>query len=220
MKTLEPTEKDALLTVDVQNDFVPGGKLAVPSGNEVIPFLNRYIELFSLRGLPVYATRDWHPANHCSFKPQGGIWPPHCIAGSHGAQFATGLRLPPDAIIVSKATEPDADAYSGFEQTGLASQLRARGVERLYIGGLATDYCVLNTVIDAMKEGFEVVLLLDAIAAVNLCAGDGEAAIEEMIQQGAQPARLAELESASRLAARPPLSGRRANGSSRRAAAR
>lgn len=188
--TIQPIPKDALVIVDVQNDFLPEGKLAVRAGDEVVPVLNRYIDLFNRRSLPIYATRDWHPSDHCSFKPQGGIWPPHCIAGSTGARFPAGLNLPYTATIVSKATTPEKDAYSGFEGTDLAAQLKSRGIERLFIGGLATDYCVLNTVIDALSHGFKVMLLLDAIRAVNLQPGDGQAAIDVMTEHGAEPLRL------------------------------
>lgn len=186
MDTIQLTQGDALLVVDVQNDFLSGGSLAVPAGNEVIPVLNRYIALFAGKSLPVYATRDWHPADHCSFRSQGGTWPSHCIAGSPGAAFPAALALPDSAVIVSKATTSQKDAYSGFEGTDLASQLRSHGIERLFIGGLATDYCVLNTVKDALSQGFKVVLLQDAIRAVNLHAGDGQAAINEMIKCGAE----------------------------------
>lgn len=178
---------DALLLVDVQNDFLPGGSLAVPSGDEIIPVLNRYIEAFSKASLPVYATRDWHPPDHCSFRAQGGIWPPHCIAGSRGAEFSPKLGLPANAVIISKATNRDADAYSGFDATDLEQRLRQNGISRLFIGGLATDYCVLSTVRDALSRGFEAHLLLDGIRAVNLKPEDGQRAIEEMTARGAQP---------------------------------
>jgi nicotinamidase/pyrazinamidase len=187
---------DALLIVDVQNDFLPGGRLAVANGDQVVPVLKRAIALFARQSLPIVATRDWHPPNHCSFTAQGGPWPPHCIAHSEGAAFAAGLALPPDAIVVSKASTPDKDAYSGFEGTDLASRLRAGGSERLFIGGLATDYCVLNTVKDALALGFRVLLLEDAIRAVDVKPGDGQAAIEQMIGLGAIPSSVAELDTA------------------------
>ena len=187
MNKIGLTDGDALLIVDVQNDFLPGGKLAVPTGDEVIPVLNRYIDLFSKRNLPTYATRDWHPSDNCSFTPQGGIWPSHCVANSAGAEFPSALHLPDTAIVVSKATTSQKDAYSGFEGTDLAAQLESRGIKRLFIGGLATDYCVLNTVRDALSHGFKVALMVDAIRAVNLRAGDGQAAIDEMIERGAVP---------------------------------
>ena len=175
---------DALLIVDVQNDFLPGGSLAVPRGDEVVPVLNRYLRAF--QNLPVYATRDWHPERHCSFRAQGGIWPPHCVAGTRGAEFAAALQLPPSAAIVSKAATAEQDAYSGFQGTGLDAQLRAANIRRLFIGGLATDYCVLNTVRDALKLGYEVFLLADAIRAVDVQPGDGQRAEQEMTKLGAQ----------------------------------
>ncbi len=180
---------DALLIVDVQNDFLPGGSLAVPDGDAVIAPLNHSIELFRRAGLPVFATRDWHPPDHCSFQARGGTWPPHCVAGSDGAAFAPDLQLPDDTVVISKATRPDKDAYSGFEDTDLAERLRAAGVKRLFVGGLATDYCVLNTVKDALQEGFEVVVLEDAIRAVNVQPDDGARAIAEMKQRGARFSR-------------------------------
>jgi len=138
--------------------------------------------------VPVFATRDWHPGGHCSFRERGGPWPPHCVQGSHGAELAAGLRLPPSAVVVSKGAEVDRDAYSGFEGTALDGELRARGVRRLLVGGLATDYCVLNTVRDALAKGYEVVLLRDAIRAVDVHPGDGARAEEEMIRRGATTA--------------------------------
>lgn len=186
-------EGDALIAVDVQRDFLPGGALAVAHGDQVVPVLNRYAALFAARGLPVFATRDWHPPNHCSFTPQGGPWPPHCVAGSAGAQWAPELELPPEAVVVSKATHADQDAYSGFAGTDLADSLRARGVRRVFVGGLATDYCVLNTVRDALRLGFAVVLLTDAIRAVDVRTGDGERAIAEMVGLGALAAEAAQV---------------------------
>lgn len=185
MPVLPIRSGDALLIVDLQNDFLLGGALAVAGGDAVIEPLNRCIELFSAAALPIVATRDWHPADHCSFTAQGGIWPPHCMAGSAGAAFAAKLRLPPGALLLSKATTAESDAYSGFEGTALARQLRELGVRRLFVGGLATDYCVLNTVRDARRLGFEVVLLLDTIRAVEVQAGDGARAIAQMVADGA-----------------------------------
>ena len=184
---------DALLIVDVQRDFLPGGKLGVPDGDAVVPVLNRYIETARKAGVPVFASRDWHPEKHCSFKPQGGPWPEHCVAGTVGAQFADGLRLPPDVVVIDKAIREEADAYSAFSGTTFADQLRARGVKRLLVGGLATDYCVLNTVRDALREGFGVVLLEDAIRAVNVDPEDGPRAKREMESRGAVPARYEEI---------------------------
>jgi nicotinamidase/pyrazinamidase len=181
---------DALIVVDVQNDFLPGGSLAVPHGDEVIPVLNRYIPLFRARDLPVIATRDWHPANHCSFRERGGIWPPHCIAGTPGAQFARDLRLPPETLIVSKGTDPGKEAYSGFQGTDLAERLHRLNITRLFVGGLATDYCVLSTVEDGRAAGFQVVWLRDASRAVEAAPGDGLKAEQRMQRAGAQSASL------------------------------
>ena len=176
---------DALILVDVQLDFLPGGSLAVPRADEVVPALNRYIAVFRRLTFPVVATRDWHPADHCSFRAQGGPWPPHCVAGSDGARFAPLLDLPCEAHIVSKATTPDKDAYSGFEGTDLDERLKRAGVRRLFVGGLATDYCVLNTVRDALRLGYATFLLADAVRAVDVQPGDGARAMEEMRRLGA-----------------------------------
>lgn len=180
---------DALLLVDVQNDFLPGGALGVPHGDEIVPVLNRYAAAFYARGLPVFATRDWHPPDHCSFREQGGAWPAHCVAGSKGAEFHPDFHLPPGTVVISKATDPKKEAYSAFEGTTLDERLREAGVRRLFIGGLATDYCVLNTVRDAIAHGYAVVLLMDAIRAVNLKPDDGRQAEEEMVRLGAVPIR-------------------------------
>lgn len=188
-----PHPGDALILVDVQNDFLPSGSLAVPHGDAVIPALNRAIAAMQARGLPVYATRDWHPAEHCSFQPQGGPWPPHCVAASPGAAFAPSLKLPPDAAIISKATRADTDAYSGFQDTELDRLLQEQGVKRLFIGGLATDYCVLNTVQDALKLNYQVFLLEDAVRAVDVHPGDGARALAQMEQRGARLIRSGDL---------------------------
>lgn len=189
MNELAPRPGDALIIVDVQNDFLPGGSLAVPDGDAVIAPINRYAALFAKSAHPVFATRDWHPRDHCSFKSRGGPWPPHCVADSRGAAFATGLALPETATVISKATDPDRDAYSGFQATGLERQLRAKGVKRVFVAGLATDYCVLATVKDALAHGFEAVVLADAVRAVNVTPGDGERAIGEMRALGATVAQ-------------------------------
>lgn len=193
METVTLQAGDALIVVDVQNDFLPGGSLAVPCGDEVVPVLNRYLAAFAAKGLPIYATRDWHPANHCSFKARGGPWPPHCVAGSGGAQFAPGLKPPPQTTVISKADTPDKDAYSGFEDTDLDRRLRAQDVRRVFVGGLATDYCVLNTVRDARRLGYETFLLTDAVRAVNVNPDDGRNAEAEMRRLGARPFTLAAL---------------------------
>lgn len=184
---LKPGAGDALVVVHVQRDFLPGGSLAVPHGSEVIAPLNRCLALFAGRGLPVVATRDWHPADHCSFSTFGGPWPPHCIAGTTGAAFAPGLALPPETLISSQAVTADMEAYSGFQDTELDRLLRERGVTRLFVGGIATDYCVLNTVKDALRLGYRVVLLLDAVRAIDVSPGDGERAVAEMTRLGAVP---------------------------------
>jgi nicotinamidase/pyrazinamidase len=190
---LHPHTGDALLIVDVQNDFLPGGGLAVPDGDAVIPLLNAYIDIFRERNLFIYATRDWHPPDHCSFQAQGGTWPVHCVADTPGAAFAPQLQLPPNTVVISKAVTLDQDAYSGFQGTDLAQRLRAQQIKRLLIGGLATDYCVLNTVRDALAEQFAVVLLEDAIRAVNLHADDGVKAVAEMRRLGAISTTLAKV---------------------------
>ena len=183
--------KDALLIIDVQNDFCPGGALAVADGDQVVPALNRYIEKFRQRKLPILATRDWHPAKTRHFKAFGGLWPPHCIQGSKGAEFRSDLQLPSDAVVVSAGMSPDEEGYSGFEGrddrgVALADLLRGLGVERIYVGGLATDYCVKHTVLDGVKHGFQVVLLEDASRGVNLKPGDAERAVAEMVEAGAE----------------------------------
>jgi nicotinamidase/pyrazinamidase len=184
---------DVLLVTDIQNDFLSGGSLAVAGGDEVILVLNRYIGEFVARGLPVYATRDWHPAGHCSFHAQGGPWPVHCVAGTHGAEFSPLLKLPPDTTVISKATLQDQEAYSSFQGTDLGDRLRAAGIRRLFIGGLTTDYCVLNSVKDARALGFEVMVLADAIRAVDVQPGDGRRAEQEMVGVGARFITLSDL---------------------------
>ncbi|MDX1527102.1 MAG: nicotinamidase [Gammaproteobacteria bacterium] len=191
---LRPAKGDALIVVDVQNDFLPGGNLGVPEGDAVVPIMNRYLALFRRSKLPVYATRDWHPEGHCSFKAQGGPWPPHCVANSKGAAFASDLDLGDDVAVISKATTVEKDAYSGFAGTDLAERLRKQKVNRVFIGGLATDYCVLNTVKDALKDGFKVLLLEDGIRGVDVNPGDSEKAINEMHALGARSVRLEDVE--------------------------
>lgn len=173
---------DALLVVDPQCDFCPGGALAVPGGDAIFPTVNRIAPRFA----HAVASRDWHPAGHASFAAQGGPWPPHCIQGTPGAEFHPDLDLAPIEKVVSKATGAGADAYSAFDGTGLAAWLRERGVRRLFVTGLATDYCVRASVLDARREGFEVVVVRDAVGAVELAPGDGERALEEMRAAGAE----------------------------------
>jgi nicotinamidase/pyrazinamidase len=185
MADLELCAGDALVVIDVQNDFLSGGSLAVPRGDEVVAPLNRCIAAFARAGLPIFATRDWHPPEHCSFREQGGPWPPHCVPGTKGAEFAPGLALPAATVIVSKDTRPDQDTYSGFEGGDLDGRLRAVGARRLFLGGLATDYCVRHTVKDALARGYEVIVLTDAIRAVEVHPGDGEKAMVDMARAGA-----------------------------------
>ena len=182
--------RDALIIVDVQNDFCPGGALAVQNGDEVVPVLNRYIENFLNAGLPIFATRDWHPAKTSHFKLYGGIWPVHCVQGTHGAEFHPALKLTNETIIVSAGMGSDEDGYSGFlgrDNTGtsLATLLHERGVDRLFVGGLATDYCVKHTVLDGIRQGFQVVLIDHAVRGVNLNPEDSERAVQEMSTAGA-----------------------------------
>jgi nicotinamidase/pyrazinamidase len=188
---------DALVIVDMQRDFLPGGSLGVPDGDAVVPVINSYAEKFRAAGLPVAATRDWHPPDHCSFEAQGGTWPPHCVRDTAGAEFADTLQLPPDFMLISKATKSELDAYSGFDGTDLAERLRVAGVRRVFVGGLATEYCVLATVRDARAAGFEVGLLADAVRAVNVDPGDGERALDEMRSLGASTVRLRDLDVAA-----------------------
>ncbi len=178
---------DALILVDVQNDFLPGGSLAVPMGNEVIPILNRYIALFHVHGLPIFATRDWHPPEHSSFLKQGGRWVPHCIAATPGAAFPTSLELPSDIHIISKATHREKDAYSGFDDTQLNTLLKSDGICRVFIGGVATEYCVLNSIKDALQYRYVTFVLEDAIRAININPHNGRHALEEMVHLGAIP---------------------------------
>lgn len=181
-------KKSALIVVDVQRDFCPGGALPVPEGDRVVPVLNKYVEKFERVGAPIYATRDWHPPNHASFKARGGIWPPHCVQNTEGAEFHPDLALPKGTKIISKAMDPEREAYSGFEGTRLGEELKRRGIERVFVGGLATDYCVKNTVMDALKLEFETILLEDAIRGVDVKPGDSERAVGEMVKKGARKA--------------------------------
>ena len=175
---------DALLIVDVQNDFCPGGALAVEDGNRIVPVINRWIAAAMAKGVPVYASRDWHPIGHISFKEQGGPWPPHCIQGSDGARFHPDLALPDSTIIVTKGVRFDQDQNSAFDQTGLAQKLRKDGIWRLLICGLAEDVCVLATVLDARREGFEVVLIQNGTRPIT--SKGGEKARCQMQEAGAR----------------------------------
>jgi nicotinamidase/pyrazinamidase len=176
---------DALLIVDVQNDFCPGGALAVEDGDHVVPVLNRWLEDAQRQGIDVYATRDWHPPGHVSFKDRGGPWPPHCIQGTAGADFHPALKLPPGTQVISKAANVDEDAYSAFGGTDLAARLRKANIRRIWIGGLTQDYCVRETSLDAIHEGFEVHVIVDGTRAVNVDPTDGPRALEDIRRAGA-----------------------------------
>lgn len=174
---------DALIVVDVQNDFCPGGALAVEEGDAVVPVLNRAIKAAGQAGVPVVASRDWHPERHCSFAPQGGPWPPHCIQETEGAAFHPDLALPSDVHQVSKGTFEAEDQYSALDGTGLGDWLRHQGVQRLWVGGLALDVCVRATVLDALKEGFAVNLMREATRPVD--PEGGRKALDAMREAGA-----------------------------------
>jgi nicotinamidase/pyrazinamidase len=173
---------DALIVVDIQNDFCAGGSLAVPEGDQIVPEINPWIALADERGIPIFASRDWHPKHHISFKERGGPWPPHCIQGTQGAEFHPDLRLPANATIISKATDPEKESYSAFGDTDLADRLRITNTERLWIGGLALDYCVRHTAIDARRLGYEVHLIANATRAVN--RKDGARTLKQLDDMG------------------------------------
>lgn len=176
---------DALIVVDVQRDFCPGGALPVAGGDEIIPELNRWVEAAEQAGGQIVLSRDWHPPNHLSFPERGGAWPVHCVQETPGAEFHPELRVPQSAEIVSKGSHPDRENYSVFDGTGLADRLRERGVKRLWIGGLAQDVCVRATVLDGLQAGFEVHVLTLATRPVDVQPGDGRRALEEMRTAGA-----------------------------------
>jgi len=183
--------KKALLIVDVQNDFCPGGTLAVPEGDRIISILNKYTKIFSREKLPIFASRDWHPKDSKHFKKFGGVWPKHCIQNTRGARFHPHLRLPKETVILSKGMDPDKDSYSAFQAvdtsgTEFLELLKTQGIDELFVGGLATDYCVKSSVLDALKLGFRVKLLIDAIKGVNIKPQDSEDAMKEMVSAGAE----------------------------------
>jgi nicotinamidase/pyrazinamidase len=189
-KEIKLSKNDALIIVDVQRDFCPGGALPVPEGDQVVPVLNEYIKLFKKANARIFATRDWHPLNHVSFKMYGGPWPPHCIQQSEGAKFHPDLKLPDNTGIISKAMDPSEESYSGFDGTELAEDLKKSGVARVFVGGLATDYCVKNTVLDAITLGYETALLTDATRGINVKPDDVKEAIDEMTAKGAEKVNL------------------------------
>jgi nicotinamidase/pyrazinamidase len=181
--------KNALVIVDVQNDFCPGGALGVQDGDRIVPVLNKYIEKFAQAGLPIFFTRDWHPPRTTHFITDGGSWPPHCVQGSHGAEFHPKLQLGSHTVVLSKGMAVDEDSYSGFDAIdsrglSLGEVLRQSGINRVYLAGLATDYCVKHTALDGLKQGFQVVLLQDGIAGVNLQPKDSDRAVEAMLKAG------------------------------------
>lgn len=184
--SIKLTPSDALLLIDVQNDFCPGGSLAVADGDAVVPILNTWIAAARRGGAHVFASRDWHPADHVSFAEQGGLWPPHCVKGTPGAAFHGDLELPSDTVVISKADQPEYETYSAFDGGELGEKMRTAGVQRLWVGGLATDYCVKASVLDATQiPGLEVHVIAAAIRAVDVAPGDGEAALEAMREAGA-----------------------------------
>jgi len=183
---MEVEPKKALIIVDVQNDFCPGGSLAVAHGEEVVAPLNKLMKEFLDRGEPVFKTRDWHPEKTKHFQIYGGTWPVHCVQNTKGAEFHPDLLDDPRVTIVSKGFDESADGYSGFDGTRLAETLREEDVKEVWIGGLATDYCVKETVLDARREGFKVKALADAMRPVNLNPEDGEKAVAEMSAAGAE----------------------------------
>ena len=187
---MEERAKKALLIVDLQNDFCPGGSLAVPEGDKIIGTLNRYIKIFKQQGLSVCASRDWHPEKTKHFKKFGGLWPEHCIQHTKGAEFHISLKLSEKTIVISKGMDPNKESYSAFEGVDdrgvpFMDLLKKSGIKELYIGGLATDYCVKNSVLYSLKLLFNVKLLIDAIKGVDLNSGDSERAVKEMLENGA-----------------------------------
>ena len=186
----QPTgSRDALLVIDPQNDFCPGGALAVPGGDRDFDRDNRLLPHFQ----HVFATQDWHPANHSSFESQGGPWPAHCVQETPGAAFHPALHASGIGLVVRKGTEVAVDGYSGFAGTDLAERLKAAGVTRIVACGLATDYCVRATVLEALEHGFGVRVVADAIAAVDVHPGDGQRALGEMRAAGAELVTTAEV---------------------------
>ncbi|MBP7216592.1 MAG: bifunctional nicotinamidase/pyrazinamidase [Candidatus Omnitrophica bacterium] len=183
--------KKALLIIDMQNDFCPGGALGVPGGDTIVPVLNKYIRYFIKHKMPVFATRDWHPVRTQHFKDYGGIWPVHCLQSSWGSAFHKDLCLPKPVELLYKGMDPASESYSAFQAEdarGIAFEklLAMSGIATLYIGGLATDYCVKSSVLDALKRGFKVVLLSDAMRGVDLKPGDSAKAVKEMLRKGAR----------------------------------
>jgi nicotinamidase/pyrazinamidase len=175
---------EALVIVDFQNDFTPGGALAVPDGDRVAARLNE------LAGSGAYdlvvATRDWHPPDHGSFSARGGIWPEHCVAGTAGAELHPDLDAARVDVIVDKGRDPSTEGYSGFDGTDLAAILRDRSIDKVTVAGLATDYCVRATALDALREGFAVTLDTAASRGIDAQPGDVERALDEVRAAGGE----------------------------------
>lgn len=169
----------------MQRDFCPGGALPVKDGDRVVPRLNGVIGAFTRASLPIFFTRDWHSRNHMSFKGHGGTWPPHCVKGTPGAGFHPKLRVPRGAVVISKGKQAGSEAYSGFQGTNLEKRLKEAGVREVFLGGLATDYCVKETALDALDAGLKVKVLEDCVKGVNLRADDSELALREVVARGA-----------------------------------
>lgn len=189
-KSLSPETDDALIVVDLQNDFLPGGALGVTEGDKIITPINHAIAIFLKKNLPVFYSRDWHPADHCSFQQNGGSWPAHCIQDTEGARFSPYLKIPQNPLIFSKGTRAQEEEYSAFHAVDTAGRevqqaLAKLGIKRVFIGGLATDYCVLSTVLDLLKAGYRVTVMTDACRAVDVAPDDGESALVKMIAEGA-----------------------------------
>jgi nicotinamidase/pyrazinamidase len=181
---------DAVLVVDPQNDFCPGGSLAVPDGDAVMPVINAWLDAAERAAVPIFVSRDWHPPRTTHFAAYGGVWPPHCVAGTRGAEFHPALRIPVNAVVVSKGMGETEDAYSAFQArnadgTLLEELLEGKAVAHLYVMGLATDYCVKASALDSLEHGFRVTLVADGMRAVNLQPDDGDRALDEMRSAGA-----------------------------------
>ncbi len=188
----------ALIIVDMQNDFCPGGALAVAGGDGIVPVINRYIGIFRERGYPIIASRDWHPLETRHFVKFGGIWPEHCVQRTSGAVFRAGLLLPPHTLVFSKGMDPERDDYSALQATNeegkpMTEFLGEKGIRELYLCGLATDYCVRETALEGLRLAFSVTVLVDAVAGVDLLPGDSQRAMEELKITGAHFSRVDEL---------------------------
>jgi nicotinamidase-related amidase len=197
---IKPEPGDVLIITDMQNCFLPGGSLPVTAGDSIIGPLNTAIDVFAAAGLPVIFTRDWHPPNHCSFRVRGGPWPPHCVQDTEDAAFSRELHITSNPIVISKALDPDKEQYSAYhgrDEAGatMADHLRRLKPQRVFIGGVATEYCVFNTVLDMLKDGYHVSVFQDGVKPVDVNPGDGENALETMEKRGARLIRTGQLQS-------------------------